>query len=118
ARHDLVGFSLMPNAKPKTSDFLRELRKLGVSEALCGRLKAFLKERHPGIQERIYHGLAHTYEVSGLTARMLHSWPKVPAERKVLLILSAAFHDLDPERMPGTPARVEATLVYLQKDPD
>jgi hypothetical protein len=85
---------------------------------MCSRLKAFLKTRHPGNQERIYHGLAHTYEVAGMTARMLHRWPKVPPERKVLLILSAVLHDLDPKRTPGIPARVEATLVYLQGDPE
>lgn len=101
----------------KKTDFLAELAKLGVPARLCARLKAFLKARHPGDQARIYHGLAHTYEVSGLTARMLHSWPRVPAERKVFVILSAAMHDLDPQRPAGTPARVEATLAYLHADP-
>ena len=98
-------------------DFLGELRLLGIPARLCARLKAFLKARHPGNQERIYHGLAHTWEVSGLTARMLRSWPGVPADRKVLLILAAAMHDLDPQRPPGTPARVRATLAYLHEDP-
>ncbi|MBI3552163.1 MAG: hypothetical protein HY077_06570 [Elusimicrobia bacterium] len=109
----------MPKAGKKPyPEFTAELRKLGVPAHLCARLKAFLKDRHPGDQERIYHGLAHTHEVAGLTAHMLHRWPKVPAERKVLLILAAAFHDLDPERQPGTPARVEATLTYLRADDD
>lgn len=99
-------------------DFTAELRSLGVPARTCSRLKVFLKTRHPGNQERIYHGLAHTYEVAGMTARMLRRWPKVPAERKILLILSAALHDLDPDRDPGTPARVEATLTYLQADPE
>lgn len=49
---------------------------------------------------------------------MLHKWPKVPAGRKVLLILAAAMHDVDPERRPGTPARVEATLEHLERDPE
>lgn len=82
------------------------------------RLKNFLKSRHPGKQDRIYHSLAHTYEVAGLTSAMLHAWPKVPAGRKVLLILAAAMHDVDPERRPGTPARVEATLAHLESDPE
>jgi hypothetical protein len=82
------------------------------------RLKAFLRARHPGRQDRIYHSLAHTYEVAGLTGQMLHKWPNVPAGRKVLLILAAAMHDVDPHRKPGTPARVEATLEHLETDPE
>ncbi len=102
---------------PRTGiDFTQELRKLGTPAPLCARFKAFLKTRHPGNQERIYHGLAHTLEVAGMTAHMLHRWPKVPSERKVLLILAAALHDLDPDREPGTPARVEATLSYMRSD--
>src|SRR5271170_699386 len=97
--------SSMASGKQKTgSDLTAELRKLGVSTHLCARLTAFLKTRHPGDQERIYHGLAHTNEVALLTAKMLHRWPKVPSDRKVLLVLSAALHDLDPDREPGTPA--------------
>lgn len=97
---------------------LAELRVLGAPDALCARLRKFLRARHPGPQDRIYHSLAHTYEVAGLTGQMLHKWPQVPAGRKVLLILAAAMHDVDPERKPGTPARVEATLAHLEKDPE
>lgn len=96
--------------------FLKELCALGAPEALVARLLAFLETRHPGDQERIYHGLAHTHEVADLTARLLHSWPRVPANRKILLILAAALHDVDPERPAQTPARVEATLAYLSSD--
>ncbi len=96
--------------------FLKELRAHGVSAGLCGRLAAFLRARHPGNQELVYHGLAHSYEVASLTARLLHSWPRVPPERKILLILAAALHDVDPERAPITLARVDATLVHLEKD--
>lgn len=100
------------------ADFSAELRRHGVPERLCARLRGFLKARHPGDQEKIYHSLAHTQEVADLTARMLRSWPRVPSERKVLLILAAALHDVDPHREPGTPARVDATLQYLQADAD
>lgn len=100
----------------KTCDYISELRTLGVPAKLCSRLKAFLKARHPGDQKRIYHSLAHTQEVASLTGAMLHSWPRVPADRKILLILAAALHDVDPTRKPGTPARVEATLDHLDRD--
>ena len=93
-----------------------ELRALGVPATLCSRLIRFLKERHPGEQEKIYHSFAHTVEVADLTARMLRRWPKVPADRKILIALAAALHDLDPERYPGTPARVHATIEYLQNN--
>lgn len=96
--------------------FLRELRAFGAPAALCARLASFLKARHPGDQDRIYHSLAHTYEVASLTARSLKGWPRVPGGRKVLLILAAAMHDVDPEREPNTPARVDATLDHLGKD--
>lgn len=98
--------------------FMKELEGLGTPRALTTRLRLFLARRHPGPQERIYHGLAHTCEVAGLTARLLRSWPRVPRGRKVLLILAAAMHDVDPERRPGTPARVEATLAHLENDPE
>lgn len=95
---------------------LGELRALGVPDTLCARLRTFLRARHPGPQDKIYHSLAHTYEVAGLTAQMLHKWPQVPKGRKVLLILAAAMHDVDPERKPLTPARVEATLRHLEEN--
>lgn len=98
--------------------FMKELEALGVPRGLTTRLRLFLVARHPGEQERIYHGLAHTCEVAGLTARLLRSWPRVPRGRKVLLILAAALHDVDPQRRPGTPARVEATLAHLEDDPE
>lgn len=98
--------------------FLKELEALGAPRALTTRLRLFLVERHPGNQERIYHGLAHSCEVAGLTARLLRSWPRVPRGRKALLILAAALHDVDPRRKPGTPARVEATLEHLETDPE
>lgn len=103
---------------PARDELTAALRRLGASAALAAQLRAFLKARHPGDQERIYHSLAHTLEVAALTARMLRKWPRVPAERKVLILLAAALHDLDPERCPGTPARVQATLEYLQNDED
>jgi endonuclease/exonuclease/phosphatase family metal-dependent hydrolase len=106
---------VMPT-KAVHKDFLYELQILGAPKSLCARLKKFLKDRHPGDQEKIYHNLSHTHEVASLTARMLHRWPNVPADRKVLIILTAALHDLDPHRTPGIPARVEATLEYLQSD--
>jgi hypothetical protein len=104
--------------KTPRKGLLAELRALGTPERLCARLKAFLRARHPGEQNKIYHSLAHTYEVAGLTGAMLHKWPNVPVGRKVLLILAAAMHDVDPERKPGTPARVEATLAHLERDPE
>ncbi len=96
--------------------FLKELEALGTPRPLAESLRAFLADRHPGDQKRIYHGLEHTCEVAALTARMLRSWPRVPRSRKVLLIIAAALHDVDPARRPGTPARVEATLEHLEDD--
>jgi hypothetical protein len=98
------------------AEFLDALRALGVSAASASRVRAFLRARHPGPQDRIYHGYAHSLEVATLTARMLASWPRVPDDRKVLLVLAAALHDVDPRRAPNTPPRVENTLLLLQSD--
>jgi hypothetical protein len=96
--------------------FLAELRALGVPPGLTVRLRSFLRRHHPGEQGRIYHGYAHTCEVAGLTARMLASWPRVPADRKILLILASALHDVDPRRRPNTAPRVSGTLRHLASD--
>jgi hypothetical protein len=101
---------------PARPSFLVELAALGAPARLCARLDDLLEKGHPGDQDRIYHCLAHSHEVAGLTARQLHSWPKVPAGRKILLTLAAALHDLDPERAPGTRARVAGTLEQFSKN--
>jgi hypothetical protein len=108
----------MPVSRTSSHEALltRELRRLGVPAALVARLRAFLRARHPGRQDRLYHSLAHTHEVAALTARMLHSWPRVPKGRKVLIVLAAALHDIDPRRRAGTPARVSATLKHIRGD--
>jgi hypothetical protein len=95
--------------------FLGEMGKLGVPQGLLARLYDFLGARHPGNQNSIYHGLGHTREVANLTARIL-SDRGLPAEKKILLILAAALHDVDPDRGENTPARVSATLEHLDKD--
>lgn len=96
--------------------FIKELEALGAPRSLTARLRQFLSERHAGNQERVYHNLAHSCEVAGLTARLLKSWPRVPRGRKALLILSASVHDVDPTRRPGTAPRVAATIEHLEND--
>lgn len=95
--------------------FIQSLAKLGVPSALTSRLEAFLETRHPGDQGKIYHGLGHSHEVADLTARIV-SGQDLPAEKKILLILSAALHDVDPDRAENTPARVAATIEHLTSD--
>lgn len=107
----------MKGANRAEREFLKELHELGTPPALAARLRRFLHARHPGVQDRLYHGYAHSCEVAALTARMLVSWPRVPAPRKVLLILAAALHDVDPKRRPTTPPRVDGTLRHLESDP-
>lgn len=97
--------------------FRETLRRLGIPEDVTGRLEAFLAARHPGDQDAVYHGLAHSLEVPSLTARVLEGETSLEPGQKVLLILSAALHDVDPARAPGTPARVAATLEHLDADP-
>lgn len=103
-----------PPAGPPAK-FIVELLKMGVPESLAMRLYSFLGDRHPGNQNAIYHGLAHSREVANLTAAIVAS-ENLPAEKKILLILAAALHDVDPERAENTPARVSATLDHLDTD--
>jgi len=95
--------------------FVRSLAKLGVPSSLTSRLEAFLATRHPGDQDKIYHGLGHSHEVADLAARIVDA-SDLPAEKKILLILSAALHDVDPDRAANTPARVAATVEHLSAD--
>lgn len=113
-KNDPSAAAAAPPAGPPVY-FLIELGKLGVPEGLRVRLYDFLSRRHPGDQNSIYHGLGHTREVANLTARIL-SGRDLPAEKKILLILAAALHDVDPERAENTPARVAATLEHLDRD--
>ncbi len=103
-----------PPSGPPTF-FIGEMIKLGVPEPLAMRLYDFLESRHPGDQNTIYHGIAHTREVANLTARIVAA-QSLPAEKKILLILSAALHDVDPDRAANTPARVAATLEHLDRN--
>ncbi len=108
--------SAAPGAPPTGPPFfVSALAKLGVPSGLTSRLTAFLATRHPGDQDKVYHGLGHSHEVADLAARILDG-QDLTAEKKILLILSAALHDVDPERAENTPARVSATLAHLDSD--
>lgn len=95
--------------------YAQELVRLGAPEELVVRLRAFLRARHPE-QPGLYHGLAHTEEVASLAARVLRGRADLTDGEKGLIVVAAALHDVDPERAPGTPARVEATLAHLDRD--
>lgn len=113
-----------PNTGPASSPagppagppyFIQSLAKLGVPSSLTSRLVAFLATRHPGEQDKIYHGLGHSHEVADLTARIVGD-QELPAEKKILLIFAASLHDVDPDRTANTPARVAATVSHLDSD--
>lgn len=95
--------------------FVQQLVKLGVASDLALRLQTFLDSRHPGDQDKVYHGLGHSHEVADLAARVV-AGQNLPVDKQILLIVSAALHDVDPERAANTPARVSATLAHLDED--
>jgi hypothetical protein len=76
--------------------FVGELIKLGVPNDLAAGLYGFIGRRHPGNQNEIYHGLGHSREVADLVARIVAD-QDLPPEKKILLILSGALRDADPE---------------------
>ena len=96
--------------------FVQSLTKLGVPTELATRLHNYQLSRHPGDQDKVYHGLSHSQDVPTLMAKMLEGQKDMSDDKKVLLLVAAALHDIDPERAADTPARVKATLAYLDKD--
>lgn len=107
-------------APAKGPYFLEALKKLGAGEELVGRLYDYQTKRHPGEQNKIYHGLTHSQDVPSLMSAVFDRLPMalVSRNRRALLLVAAALHDIDPARVPGTPARVAATLEYLSQDPE
>lgn len=106
--------AVAPSAAP---DYVTALEALGVEAGLARRLDDFLSSRHPGDPARVYHGLAHSQEVAALAARLTRGAGLSP-DKKILLIVAAALHDVDPLRAAGTPARVPQTLAYLDSAPE
>ncbi|MBI3289387.1 MAG: hypothetical protein HYZ74_07710 [Elusimicrobia bacterium] len=104
----------VPRATPQ---FQKTLVKLGVPTDLAQRLGAFIAARHPGESDKVYHGLAHSEEVADLASWIVEDL-SIPVERKILIILSAALHDIDPERPLYVGARVSATVAYLSANPE
>lgn len=109
-----------PAAPPAPPYFVGALTRLGVPEALALKLASYQTSRHPGEQREVYHGLAHSQDVPAAAAQILEgpAGASLTTRQKILLIVAAAFHDIDPARAPGTPARVSATLPYLESDRD
>ena len=80
-------------------------------------LISFLGYNHPGNQDKIYHNLAHSFEVSALVSVILDSC-QILDKWKAISVVAGLLHDLDPERQPHTPPMVERTIQYLENNPD
>ncbi len=102
--------------------FTLSLREYGVPMPAVRKLYGILskKETHPGKQDEIYHGQAHTERVADTLSAILADAPPdvINDKEKALLLVAAALHDVDPKRAPGTPARVAATLEFIDTDPE
>ncbi|MBI3552142.1 MAG: hypothetical protein HY077_06460 [Elusimicrobia bacterium] len=99
--------------------FVGALTRLGVPQDLAAALAEYQASRHPGDQDKVYHGLGHSQDVPAAVSAILENLPDgaMTERQKVLLIVAAVLHDIDPQRKPETPARVSATLPYLEMDP-
>lgn len=91
------------------------LRRAGAPQALVERLDDWLVSRHPGEQDRLYHGLQHSRDVAGVAARLAES-AGLSGPKAALVVFAASLHDVDPERAAGSPPSVEATVRYLARD--
>lgn len=67
-----------------------------------------------------YHGLIHSARVANLTAASVSAQKcsDLSKQDRALIIISAFFHDIDPKREKGTPARVWATFNWMDNDPE
>ena len=102
-----------------SSHFMQVLSANGVPAATLGRMAALLRDGHPGVQSRIYHGLSHSLRVANVAAAVIEgpAGRSLTPAQKNLLLTAAALHDYDPSREAGKPARVFATLETLEKEP-
>lgn len=75
-----------------------------------------LRAVHPDFPlAETYHDLGHSLTVPR-AAFQLAAARKLPQGEREFLAQVGLLHDLDPERPPGTPARVDATLALLEAD--
>lgn len=75
-----------------------------------------LRRSHPAArQDRVYHGVQHSLDIRRFEYDMARG-RGVPATQARFLSEVALLHDWDPRRVPGTPARVGATLDALDAD--
>jgi len=99
-------------AAPVRTGALAALERLGVPDGLAGRLQVFLLSRQPDGRS-----LGRSEAIADISARAIDG-ADVPDARKVLLILTAALMNVDPDRAPGAPPRAAATADYLAADRD
>lgn len=116
------GTSVVPDAQHQPAPepyFVGSLTSLGVPKALAEELADYQSSRHPGDQDKVYHGLGHSLDVPAVISRIIEDLPPdaLSQRQKIMLVLAAALHDIDPQRGRETPARVSATLTYLELDP-
>lgn len=76
---------------------------------------AELQAAHPRLPGAIYHGLDHSVQVRAATFELARARGHDPATARFLSEV-ALVHDWDPDRPPGMPARVDATLALLEAD--
>ena len=75
-----------------------------------------LHAAHPDFaRSETYHDLGHSLTVPR-AAFELAAARKLPQHEREFLAQVGLVHDLDPDRTPGTPARVDATLALLEAD--
>lgn len=67
---------------------------------------------HPGNQQSVYHSAQHSENVARVTGELAGKFD--PANKEFLQQV-ALIHDIDPARPPGTPARVPATLEWIER---
>lgn len=97
--------------------FEDSFKDYGLSPMLSAKLIKLLIKNDKNITGPAYHGLVHSIRITNLVSSALAAKNKsISDQQKLLLIISAMFHDVDPLRNEGTPARVWATLEWMDSD--
>lgn len=93
------------------------LMELSVSEestsSMLGDLKAL---HHHKVPHRLYHSFKHTLLVAITAYEIASNIENISDNDKLLLVISALLHDVDPNRSLGTPPSVTRTLEYFDED--
>lgn len=113
-----ISSSEVTTTAPYFRHFQTVLLENGLDKKLVDDLTALLKKNEKTPAGPVYHGLTHSLRVANLTASVVSTAVAqgLSPEQKVLLVVSAMFHDVDPNRPEGSIPKVDETFIWIDKN--